>query len=174
MTRPHRHKWGPFQRSHLSGNVHRKCEGCDEINMDGDDEYYYKEYDRPSDSWKVIKVIHEDDQPIEDEIGRVQTESLADLLLTQLDADLCADKSPGELAKEVYQTIYANTEVLDNGLGGDQHHGFYLLGAILTGGQIDVNISDRDGMPFIDFMRNVFPADHQVWDHIELSRDEEH
>ena len=125
-------------------------------------------------SWKVIKVIHGDDQPIEDEIGRVQTESLADLLLTQLDADLCADKSPGELAKEVYQTIYANTEVLDNGLGGDQHHGFYLLGAILTGGQIDVNISDRDGMPFIDFMRNVFPADHQVWDHIELSRDEEH
>ena len=86
MTRPHRHKWGPFQRSHMySGNVHRKCEGCDEINMDGDDEYYYKEYDRPSDSWKVIKVIHEDDQPIEDEIGRVQTESLADLLITQLD-----------------------------------------------------------------------------------------
>jgi hypothetical protein len=36
----HEHQWGPLERSHLGGNVHRKCQvdGCKVINALDDDE----------------------------------------------------------------------------------------------------------------------------------------
>lgn len=86
-----------------------------------------------------------------------------------------ADKSPGALARDVYHDLVNSRTSLrfNEAIHGESHHGFYLLGAIVNRTEIDVNLSDEEGRIFKAFMERVFSPDHQVWDHIESSSDEE-
>lgn len=34
----HEHNFGPFERSNWAGTLHRKCDGCDVVSLDSDDD----------------------------------------------------------------------------------------------------------------------------------------
>jgi len=37
-TREHQHVWGPVEHARLTGNPHRKCQGCRFVSLDLDDD----------------------------------------------------------------------------------------------------------------------------------------
>jgi hypothetical protein len=79
--------------------------------------------------------------------------------VSALDADLAAAK----LSREVYLTVYLNTEsfLLDE-IGSNLA---YLMGAIVTNQQYE---TERPLIPFVKLLKKHFDKNHEVWKYIKI------
>jgi hypothetical protein len=71
----------------------------------------------------------------------------------------------GKLALEVYQKFFQNFETFNAGVGSQLA---YLLGAILEGDIIDLNISFQEHRKMHNSLQSIFDSKHPVWMHINV------
>lgn len=69
------------------------------------------------------------------------------------------------LAKNVFDGIYRNTNSFENDVGMQS---LYVLGAILNDSAIELDRSIPEDASVVLFYNDIFPADHGIWKHIKV------